>query len=202
MYSPIQPRSGAPIASAPGHTCGDAPRVVVRPTLMAGRLRCVLVSFVALVVAGCNYGFRSGSFPAHIRTVAILPFENDTNRFELTQEIHEQLLRELPRALGITNAGEDVADAVVQGRILRYDLTTPLFRPGQQADQVDVLQRQVSIRVEVELIDRVENVILWDNLSLSTQGQYLEESETEEVGRAEAIELLVQSIVDGAQSNW
>jgi hypothetical protein len=166
------------------------------------RVGCLSVLCLALAVSGCNYGFRSGSFPDHIRTVAILPFENDTNRFELTQELHEQLLRELPRALGVTNAGEDVADAVVQGRIVRYDLTTPLFRPGQQTNQVDVLQRQVSIRVEVELIDRILNVILWDDLGLSTQGQYLEESETEEVGRAEAIELLVQRIVDGAQSNW
>ena len=66
---------------------------------------------------------------------------------------------------------------------------------------VEVLQRQVNIRVQVALIDLVENVILWDDQGLSTQGQYLE-GESEEVGRAEAIELLVQRIVDGAQSNW
>ncbi len=160
------------------------------------------LSLVAVLAAGgCNYGFRSGSFPEHIRTVAILPFDNDTNRFELTQEIHQELLSALPRALGVTNAGEDVADAVVQGRILRYDMTAPLFRPGQQSGQVDVLQRQVNIRVEVELIDLVANLILWDEVGLSTQGQYLE-GESEEIGRAEAIELLVQRIVDGAQSNW
>ncbi len=64
-----------------------------------------------------------------------------------------------------------------------------------------MLQRQVNIRVEVELIDLVENLILWDGRGLSTLGQYLE-GEPEEVGRAEAIELLVQRIVDGAQSNW
>ena len=158
--------------------------------------------FIAVLVAGgCNYGFRSGSFPDHIRSVAILPFDNDTNRFELTQEIHEELLQTLPRALGVTNAGEDVADAVVRGRIVRYDLTAPLFRANQVNNQVDVLQRQVSIRVEVELIDIVENVILWDDRGLSTQGQYLE-GEPEEIGRIEAIELLVQRIVDGAQSNW
>ena len=159
------------------------------------------VLIAVLAAGGCNYGFRSGSFPDHIRTVAILPFENDTNRFELTQEIHEELLQTLPRALGVTNAGEDVADAVVRGRIVRYDLTAPLFRANQQNNRVDVLQRQVSIRVEVELIDLVENVILWDNRGLSTQGQYLE-GEPEEIGRMEAIELLVQRIVDGAQSNW
>ena len=152
-------------------------------------------------MGGCVYGFSSGSFPDHIRTIAILPFDNDTNRFELTQEIHEELLRELPRALGVTNAGEDVADAVVQGRIVRYDMTAPLFRAGQQDGQVDVLQRQVGIRVEVALIDLVEGLILWDDRGLSTQGQYLE-GESEEIGRVEAIETLVQRIVDGAQSNW
>ena len=166
------------------------------------RRRVGLLALIAVLAAGgCNYGFRSGSFPDHIRTVAILPFDNDTNRFELTQEIHEQLLRALPSALGVTNAGEDVADAVIRGRIVRYDMTTPLFRAGQQNNQVDVLQRQVSIRVEVELVDLVENVILWDDRGLSTQGQYLE-GEPEEIGRMEAIELLVQRIVDGAQSNW
>lgn len=159
-------------------------------------------ALVLLGLCGCNYSFKSGSFPDHIRTIAILPFENDTNRFELTQEVHEQLLRELPRSLGIVNAGEDVADAVVRGRITDYRLTTPLFRPGAGQEQVDVLQRQVSIRVEVEFIDLVENVILYEDASLSTQGQYLEESQDEAVGRAEAIELLVQRIIDGAQSNW
>ncbi len=36
-----------------------------------------------------------------------------------TQEIHKQLLRERPRSLGVTNAGAEVADAVVKGRISR-----------------------------------------------------------------------------------
>ena len=181
----------------------DERSVVIMRSIAALFIRMAMILIVApLMLSGCNYSFRSGSFPDHIRTVAILPFENDTNRFELTQEIHEELLRELPRALGITNAGEDVADAIVQGRIVRYDLTTPLFRPGQERDQVDVLQRQVSIRVEVELIDLAQNVILWDDFALTSEGQYLEESESEEVGRVEAIQLLVQRIVDGAQSNW
>jgi len=165
------------------------------------RLSAVLILLLLPAMSGCMYSFRSGSFPDHIRTIAILPFDNETTRFELGQEIHEQLLQDLPRALGVNNAGEDVADAIVRGSITRYDLGTPLFRPGQN-QQVEVLQRQVTLVVRVEFIDVVENVILWDNTNLSVQGQYLEESESEEVGRQEAIELLVQRIVDGAQSNW
>ncbi len=111
------------------------------------------------------------------------------------------MLRELPRSLGIVNAGEEAADALVRGRITGYALSTPLFRPGQQ-DQINVLQRRVSLRIEVEIVDLVENVILFESSSLSTQGEFLEESQDEAIGRALAIELMVQRIIDGAQSNW
>lgn len=167
------------------------------------RTASALVLVATTLLTACNYSFRSGAgVPEHVRTLAVLPFENDTNRFELTQEVHDALVRRLPRALGLTTAGEEAADAVVSGTILSYDLSAPLYSQGDQAGSVQVLQRQVILVVEVELLDRAENLILWDQSSLRVQGQYLDASETEETGRTEAIELLVQEIVDGAQSNW
>lgn len=158
---------------------------------------------VTLSFTACMYSFTAGAgFPDHIRTIAVVPFENETNRFELTQEVHEALLRQLPRSLGLTTAGEEAADAVVTGTILRYELTAPLYRRGQQAETVQVLQREVVLVVRVEVLDRENYTILWDQQQLRVVGQYLDASETEEVGRTEAIELLVQEIVDGAQSNW
>ena len=112
------------------------------------------------------------------------------------------LLQEFPRSQGLQPAGEDVADAVVRGVIKRYDLSTPSYRPGAPGESPEVLQRQVSIVVEVEVVNQVDDEILWQSPSVSVQGQYLEESETEDDGRALAIELLVQRIIDGAQSNW
>lgn len=158
---------------------------------------------VAVLATACNYSFRAGAgFPESIETVAVLPFENETNRFELTDEVHQQLLRELPRALGVQPAGEDVADAVVRGSITRYDLSAPNYRPSEGGERAEVLQREVRIGVAVQIVDLQRGLILWENSNLSANGQYLEESETEQVARTEAIELLVQSIVDGAQSNW
>ena len=85
--------------------------------------RLALALTTATVAAGCMYSFRAGSFPPeHIKTIAIQPFDNETTRFELSGELYDQLLRNLPRALGIRTAGEDVADAVVRGVILRYDV--------------------------------------------------------------------------------
>ncbi len=157
---------------------------------------------IAALFPGCNYSFTAGAgFPDHIRTIAVVPFENETGRFEVTREVHEALLRDLPRALGLNPAGEEAADAVVSGTIVSYELTAPNYGP-QGGERVEVLQREVVLMVSVEVLDRENYTILWDDPQLRVVGQYLDASETEEVGRREAIELLVQEIVDGAQSNW
>ena len=52
-----------------------------------------LAGWAALVAgAGCNYSFTAGQgFPDHVRTIAVVPFENETARFELTTEIFTAL---------------------------------------------------------------------------------------------------------------
>jgi hypothetical protein len=169
------------------------------------RARKTLAAFVlaaALASEGCLYSFRAGAFPDNIRTIAVLPFENETPRLELTQELHDALLLEVPRSLGIRTAGEDVADAILRGRIMNYTVTTPSYRPSTDGDRVEVLQRQVTISVAVEILDVARNEIIWESTGLVGQGEYLEASETEDVGLEIAIRLLRQRIVDGAQSNW
>ena len=160
---------------------------------------------LALPLSACLYSFRAGAgFPDHVKTVAIVPFElgSDVTRPELTDEVFQALLREFPRSQGLQPAGEDVADAVVRGTITSYDVSTPSYRAGAAGEVPQVLQRQVRLVVSVEIINLVDNQVLWESRGISVQGEYLEESETEDVGRAIAIDLLVQRIVDGAQSNW
>ena len=169
-----------------------------------GVIRAARVSTLFLVVflSACNYSFRAGSFPPpHIRTIAIEPFANETAHFELSAELYDQLLRNLPSALGIRTAGADVADAIVRGSINRYDVSAPNYRAAQPGQPAQVLQRQVNISVSVEIIDLVENVILWESRNVTALGEFAEGS-PEEGGRERAIALLVQEIVDGAQSNW
>lgn len=159
-------------------------------------------ALACVLLTGCNYSFRAGSFPPpHIQTIAIEPFANETARFELSGELYDQLLRNLPSALGIRTAGADVADAIVRGSINRYDVVAPNYRAGDPGQPAEVLQRQVNISVSVSIIDLVENVVLWESSNVTALGEYAEGS-PEEGGRMRAIELLVLEIVDGAQSNW
>jgi hypothetical protein len=161
-----------------------------------------LTVLVAAATAGCNYSFQAGSFPPpHVRTLAIEPFENETDRFEVASELYDELVRRLPSALGVRSAGLDVADAVVRGSVVRYEVQAPNYRAGASGQAARVLQREVRIAIRVEIVDRVENVILWESNSETAQGLFAEGAPEEE-GRRAAIELLVQRIVDGAQSNW
>lgn len=165
-------------------------------------IRLLLALALLLGVTACNYSFVAGSFPPpHIETISIEPFDNETPRFELSAELYDQLLRNLPGALGIRTAGADVADAVVRGSINRYDVAAPNYRAGAGGQPAEVLQRQVNISVSVQIVDLVENVILWESNNVTALGEY-PEGAPEETGRQRAIELLVQEIVDGAQSNW
>jgi len=168
--------------------------------------KCGPPALLLLILGGltaCNYTFRAGAgFPPHVRTIAVVPFENRTDRFELTEELHTVLLEQLPRSFRLRTAGEEYADALVRGSIRSYSVEAPSYRPGQAGQRTEVVERQVSISVSIQVIDLENQVILWDNQNLTVRGEYAELSELEEDGRRVAIRKLVQSVVDGLQSNW
>lgn len=157
----------------------------------------------ALLLSGCNYTFQAGAgFPPHVQTVAIVPFDNQTDRFEVTQELHRILLEELPSRFGLRTGGEEFAEAVVRGAVRQYSVEAGAYEPGASGNQTQVIQRSVRLSVEVQVVDRVNQVILWENSSLSAVGEFLEDTEREEDGRRLALERVSQAIVDGLQSNW
>ena len=159
---------------------------------------------LALSTAGCNYTLQAGSgLPPHVQTLAVIPFENETDRFEVSQELHQLLLDELPRTLGVRTGGEEFAEAVVTGTVRQYAVQADSYRPeAGGGDRTQVIERQVRVSVSVQVIDRVNNLILWENTGLSAEGEYLDATGDEVSGRDLALSRLVQGIIDGLQSNW
>lgn len=158
---------------------------------------------ILLLTSSCKYGFSGGGgFPSDIRTIFIEPFENQTVQVELDQQLFRKLQEKVPRALGARPAGEENADAVIRGKILRYDDVGQNYRPGAQGGSVDVLTYQVSITVAVEIIDRKRNVVLWESQGLVGRGDYRRDTQKDTDGREIALNLIIQQIVDGAQSQW
>lgn len=174
--------------------------------LRAGRLRAGSLAMAALVFAmglsSCLYSFSAGSgLPSNVRLIAIPAPENETDRFDLGQEIQEAMQQEIPRAFGVRIAAEEQAQAVIRTSIRRYAVDAPTYRPSPGGG-AEVLERAVTIGLQVQVIDRTRNLILWENTALSARGAYLEASELEEDGRQLAIRQIVRDIINGLQSNW
>jgi hypothetical protein len=160
----------------------------------------LLSSISALALSGCLYGFAGGGLPPGIKTVAILPFDNLTPEPTLTQEVQQAVRTAVQGRLGLREAGETSADAVVRGVITRYDPDLPVAYQGTQNNQVDVTKRLVQITVSVEITNQHTGKPLWQRSGLSLQGDY--DPGQEPAGRQKAYDLLVTNIVEGAQSQW
>jgi len=157
-----------------------------------------LVVLSALALAGC-YGFAGGGLPPEINTVAVLPFDNQTPEPTLTQEISRAVREAVEQRLGLRQATEQRADAVVRGAITRYEPDLPVAYTGSDS-VVTVTRREVQITVSVEILDQRQGKPLWQRNGLTVRGNY--ESGNEREGRQRALEDLVVNIVEGAQSQW
>jgi hypothetical protein len=168
---------------------------VIRPFLPAVAL--------ALLVAGCNYGFSGGGgFPPHVRTLYIAPLDNETVQFDLDQQIFRAMSERLPRALGVRIAGERAADAVLRATVTAYEDVAQNYRQGEQQGSIEVLQHQVQVRLNIRIVDVRQNVILFESQGITGRGEYRPDEQSDEVARLRAIETLIQQIIDGAQSQW
>jgi hypothetical protein len=154
---------------------------------------------VAALQTGCLYNFHGGGLPGNIKTAAVIAFDNRTGEPLLTQEVSDAIRQAVEGRLGLRAAGEADADAVVRGEIVRYDPDVPLSF-SSSAGVVDVTRRQVTIVVNIEIVDQRQGKALWRGSGISVSGEYQPPQESE--GRRVAIQKLVTSFVEGAQSQW
>jgi hypothetical protein len=165
-----------------------AGRKLLAPLLLAGSL------------TGCLYGFAGGGLPPSIKTVAILPFENQTAEPTLTQEVSVRVREAVQSRLGLRQASESQADAVVRGTIVRYDPDLPVQYTGGENRSVSVTRRLVQVTVSVEIVDQKQGKPIWQRSGLVLDGEYTPGQEAD--GRSKALDKLVTNIVEGAQSQW
>jgi len=158
-----------------------------------------VLAAAALAACGVHYGFSEGAFPPHIHTMAVLPFENQTSTSELQSELLETMRHDLQRRLGVRDAPEERADALVRGTIVAYDVDVPVAFSADPRQTVSA-RRRLQITVDVEILDQTTGKTLWQRRGLRAEGEYAERAEGE--GRKQAITKLVNDVIEGAQSQW
>lgn len=186
---------GSPVAACPALLHGAGP----------GRGGCRGVALLLLVAlafsSGCfsGYGFQAGGLPRHIRTAAVLPFENETPLAELQAELTEVVRTQLQKRLGVRNAPEARADAIVRGTITRYDPDVPIAF-SSDPNQGSTARRKLSLVIDIEIVDQLDGSLIFQRKGLRGEGEYGEGAEA--TGRREAIDRIVAQVIEGAQSQW
>ena len=150
-------------------------------------------------LTACLYGFAGGGLPAHVRTVAVLPFDNETSTPELPRELQEALRTAMQSRLGLRDAPEDRANAVVRGKVTRLEEGVPVAFSANP-NQSTSARRRLRVHVDIEIVDQVTGRTLWTRSGMSADGEYAEGSEAQ--GRKQAIDRIVNDVIEGAQSQW
>jgi hypothetical protein len=160
----------------------------------------VLAAGAALSSAcAVKYGFTGGGLPADIKTVAVLPFENETATPELQRELTEEMRKAFRSRLGLREATEEKASIVVKGVIARYELDEAVGFSANPT-QATSARRRLTVVVNVEILDQIRNKTLWKDGAVTMQGEYAENAEAE--GRKQAVDRIVNKVIEGAQSQW
>jgi len=158
-----------------------------------------LLGLVALGACPVHYGFSQGAFPPNIKTMAVLPFDNNTASPDVQRELFDAMHNQLDKRLGVRDASEERADAVVRGQITAYESDVPVSFSANPNETVSA-RRQLQITLDVDIVDQKTGKSLWSKKGLTATGEYAERAEAD--GRKLAIQQIVDQIVDGAQSQW
>jgi lipopolysaccharide assembly LptE-like protein len=153
-----------------------------------------------VLLTGCLYSLSGGGgLPRHIRTVAVIPFENETANPEVAGELHLALRKSLGDRLGLREAPENRASAIVTGTIRTYEPDVPVGFSANPA-LATTARRRVQVIVDVKIVDQTTGKTLFERAGLKAEGEYAERSEP--AGRKQALERIVNDIIEGAQSQW
>lgn len=154
-----------------------------------------MAALALAVVAACGYSFRS-PVPAHLQTVYVPTFQNETREFQLTQQVTERVIGEFLNESRLRLvADEEDADLLVVGIVKSYDEEALSYDPGQAANP-DVFSRRVLLTLDVRLEDQVREETMWENASLREWGEFSEErGETREDGIQRAVDKVAEELL-------
>ena len=162
-------------------------------------VRLTAALLLSACLAGCSHYSTTGRLPAHIRTIHIPTFDNQTSEFNLPQAITDLVTERFLSGANLRLAEEDQSDAALSGTIRRYYEEAEAYR---QTQDIEVTGRRVTIVLDVEFLDRVENKSLWRDQNFSRYVVYDPEKETEQEAARRVIVLLADDLVTAVLQQW
>jgi len=172
--------------------------------------RAFAVLAVSISAVSCGYtlsGYGTSVLPDNVSVVAVIPFENRTERPEIEQRVTEAVAKELSRRgrsksgriRVVTQVGE--ADAVLEGAVTRYRTRSVEFAANGRATRIET-----EVLLQATLRELATDTVLWSQSGLVFKEQFdvpptgeFFDQETlalDDIARGAAA-VLVSSIVEG-----
>ncbi len=151
---------------------------------------------VVSLALGCGVYTFNGRGKSSIKTIAIDPFENQTNQFGLTDRLTQIIVEAFINDGTIKVVPKEMADAVLTGQLTRYERVPSKFDLSDRVEEYKVL-----MDFQVVLKNAKDQSDLWKE-QMNQEGIYKADKETEEDGQKAAGKRLVEAILNKTTVSW
>ena len=150
-------------------------------------------SYIYLLVifglfSGCYYTFTEKPY-IQIRTIAVKPFENETQQYGIASLTTSLLIQKIQGSSGYSIADEERADGIVEGKIIYYSREVNTY--DAQENPLDYI---IKVRARVALIERASGKKLFESTFEGFATFPLDGDEDKATN--EAVEMLAQRIYE------
>jgi Lipopolysaccharide-assembly len=156
----------------------------------------ILVAFLC----GCGvYTFNGSTLPAHLKTVDIPLFANQSLMPGVADDITSMLSTKIV-SMNLLRIASSGGDATIRGKVTDYS-NTPRTYGTTGARQVTIAEYVVTIRADVEFVDNKGNTPLYKG-TVTGLGVYNFQTQTEADGRKTAETDVVDQILQKSVQSW
>ena len=170
----------------------------------SARTRCAAALLAAALLSGAGCGYTVSSvLPAHIRTIAIPTFVNNTVEHGLADDLTQSLINGFIGDRRLRIERERDADSVLRGTVLAYRNRVYAYTSQEVATEYEIL-----LTVKAVLRDQVKNRDVWKEDEMTVRTTYSvvavgsTPAQTEADGRKEAIQKLTDQVVSRTVQGW
>lgn len=163
------------------------------------RDRILTINFVALFLltaTGCGVYTFNPRGKAEFNTIAIEPFENQTQEYGLTDRLTEVIIDAFITDGNLKIVPLEGAEAVLSGVLLSYERVVEKFDENDQVEEYKIV-----MDFEITLTNTQDQTEIWKE-RMSQQGVYNASEQTEEDGQQLAGERLVEAVINKTTKSW
>lgn len=152
---------------------------------------------VIWLTVSCGVYTFSPSALGGIKSTAIPLFENRTSEGGLSEDLTDKLTRAFIDDNTLRLVPESRADAVLRGAVVSYEFEAYTY------DQNEVVSEYiVRVALDVGFFEKKNAKVIWEEKRMTNWGTYNSVTGTEDDGKEEALNKLVEDILNKTVKGW